>query len=53
MAGSRLKGPACLAAVTVGHYPCTLAIAREIGNGDAANQNRLITQEKDYAQLQP
>ena len=34
-------------AVTVGHYPCTLAIAREIANGDAALQNRLITQAKD------
>ena len=33
-------------AVTVGHYPCTLAIAREIANGDAALQNRLITQAK-------
>ena len=30
-------------AVTVGHYPCTLAIAREIANGDTALQNRLIT----------
>ena len=34
-------------AVTVGHYPCTLAIAREIANGDAALQNGLITQAKD------
>ena len=33
--------------VTGGHYPCTLAIAREIANGDAALQNRLITQAKD------
>ena len=36
--------------VTVGHYPCTLAIAREIANGDAALQNRLITQAKDCVQ---
>lgn len=33
-------------AVTVGHSPCTLAIAREIANGDAALQNRLITRAK-------
>ena len=37
-------------AVTVGHYPCTLAIAIEIANGDAALQNRLITQAKDCVQ---
>ena len=35
-------------AVTVGHYPCTLAITREIVN--AALQNRLITQAKDCVQ---
>lgn len=33
-------------AVTVGHYPYTLAIAREIANGHADLQNRLITQSK-------
>lgn len=37
-------------AVTVGHYPCTLAIAREIANGHADLQNRLITQSKDCVQ---
>ena len=36
--------------VTVGHYPSTLAIAREIANGDAALQNWLITQAKDCVQ---
>lgn len=34
-------------AVTVGHYPCTLAATREVANADAALQNRLITQAKD------
>lgn len=34
-------------AVSLGHYPRTLAIPREIANGDAALQNRLITQAKD------
>ena len=37
-------------AVTVGHYPSTLAIATEIANGDAALQNWLITQAKDCVQ---
>ena len=37
-------------AVTVGHYLCTLAVAREIANGDAALQNRLITQAKACVQ---
>lgn len=37
-------------AVTVGHYPYTLAIAREIANGHADLQNRLITQSKDCVQ---
>ena len=36
--------------VAVGHYPCTLAITREIAIGDAALQNRLITQAKDCVQ---
>jgi len=38
-------------AVGVGHYPCTLAVAREIANGDAALQARLIVQAK--ACIQP
>lgn len=37
-------------AVTVGHYPCTLAIAREIASGDTALQNRLVTQARDCVQ---
>ena len=37
-------------AVGVGHYPCTLAIAREIANGDAVLQDRLITQAKACVQ---
>ena len=37
-------------AVIVGHYPRILAIAREISHGDAALQNRLITQAKDCVQ---
>ena len=38
-------------AVGVGHYPCTLAVAREIANGDAALQAKLIDQAK--ACIQP
>lgn len=38
-------------AVGVGHYPCTLAVAREIAHGDAALRARLIDQAK--ACIQP
>ena len=37
--------------VGVGHYPCSMAVAREIANGDAALQARLIDQVK--ACIQP
>ena len=33
-------------AVAVGHFPCLEAIAREIAGGNAALQNRLITEAK-------
>ena len=38
-------------AVGIGHYPCTLAVARDIANGDVALQNRLLAQAK--ACIQP
>ena len=37
-------------AVGVGHYPCTLAIARDIANGDIAFQNRLLADAKACVQ---
>ena len=44
--------PAVAQAVGVGHYPCTLAVAREIAHSDAATlQARLIDQAK--ACIQP
>ena len=45
--------PAVAKAVGVGHYPCTLAVAREIAHGDAALQARLIDHAKACIQSGP